>query len=277
MERYKFVFVVLVYRNTDVLDAFFESLINIDSKKVILLDSFSTDEAREKCKTIAERTDSVFLPIPNKGYGAGNNIGIKYAMDHFISDFIIVSNSDIIIRKLDSLDRFAGQECLIAPDTIMFNGKKQNPCQSRIPLLVAIYYWLTKTGYKYNSHFLITASHICSRLNKVLTYLYCGITGKKTIRVFMIHGSFLVFTAAAAKKLWPVYNEKMFLYNEEFYLALKAKKNNIPTFYCRENIVNHLEGASSSGDFWKQYDYYRASFSELEKSIQRGEIANVIF
>ena len=142
MEKYKYIFVVLVYRNIDVLDGFFESLKNIESKKVILLDSYSTDEVRERCKVIADRTDSIFLPVPNNGYGAGNNIGIKYAIDHFDSDFIIVSNSDIIVEKLDSLDQFIGRECIIGPETIMLSGKRQNPGQSRIPFLVLFYYWL---------------------------------------------------------------------------------------------------------------------------------------
>ena len=271
MKHYKHIFVVLVYRNTDVLDGFFKSLEEkVIDFKVVLVNSYYDDSSLEACRAYAERFNCDFLATPNKGYGAGNNIGIAFALENYWFDFLIVSNSDIIIRKLDSLDEFIDKECVIGPETIMLTGKKQNPGQGRYPLLIKLYFILSILGFERDSRFFITCSHACSRFNKILTYLLVSLSGQKIIRVFSVHGSFLIFTAKAVKKLAPVFCDEMFLYNEELFLGLKARKFNIPVYYSKNNLVNHLEGASGSGDYWKQYPHYKKSFGVLKRYIDTG-------
>lgn len=46
--------------------------------------------------------------------------------------------------------------------------------------------------------------------------------------------------------LYPFFNEDMFLYNEELFLAEKCRLAGVPMFYYPKIDVLHLEGASSS-------------------------------
>lgn len=275
MKHYKHIFVVLVYKNTEVLDGFFASLEEkVVGYKVILVNSFYDEISKNSCRDYALKFDCDFIEIPNKGYGSGNNVGIKYALDNYTFDFLIVSNSDIIVKKLDDLDQYIGKCCIIGPETVMLTGKKQNPCLGRYPALTSMYFLLCKKGYTKDAHLLITLAHVCSRLNKILTQLKQFVTRKKEIPVLAIHGSFFVMTYDAVKKIFPVFSEEMYLYNEELYLGLRAKQKEVPVIYSKNNLVNHLEGASCSGDFWKQYPHFKESFIILNRYMEEGYFDN---
>ena len=273
--NYKYVFVVLVYKNTEVLDGFFLSLEErVKDYKVILVNSYYDEESLVACRTWAEKKGCDFIDIPNKGYGEGNNVGIQFALNHYTFDFLVISNSDIIIKKLDSLDQYVGKECIIGPETIMLTGKRQNPSIGYNYFLNKLYFFFSRKGYQYDSPALITCSHICSRMTKWITYLKMFVFNKQAIRVFTVHGSFIILTAPAIRKLIPIFCNEMFLYNEELYLCLRAHQYGIPLYYDKKCIVNHLEGASCSGDFWKQYPLFKESFMFLKKIMEEGFFNN---
>lgn len=48
------------------------------------------------------------------------------------------------------------------------------------------------------------------------------------------------------QKLFPLYNERMFLFVEEMHLAMLAKKNGIKFYYDSSIVVNHKEDGSVS-------------------------------
>ena len=68
---FDFVFVVLVYRNTQDLKDFFSSL-NIPNSKVVVVNSFYNDETKSEFEQIAIDNGADFLNVENKGYGYGN-------------------------------------------------------------------------------------------------------------------------------------------------------------------------------------------------------------
>ncbi len=70
---------------------------NID--KIVIVDNCSTDESGDKLKHFKSEKISVILSEENKGYAAGNNIGIKYLINKFKVRYVIVSNPDIIIKE----------------------------------------------------------------------------------------------------------------------------------------------------------------------------------
>ena len=98
--KYDIVFVVLVYRNTDDLKDFFLHN-HIKNSHVIVVNSYYDDVSEGDFRKIAEDNGASFISVPNKGYGAGNNRGIEYALEHFNFDFLVISNADIQISKFD--------------------------------------------------------------------------------------------------------------------------------------------------------------------------------
>ena len=86
---YDFIFVVLVYRNTSDLVDFFASL-KLERTRVIVVNSFYDEESELQFKQIAESNHAEFLSVPNKGYGAGNNRGVEYALKHYDFKYLVI-------------------------------------------------------------------------------------------------------------------------------------------------------------------------------------------
>ena len=100
---YDFVFIVLVYKNTLDLEEFFLSL-NLLNTKVIVVDSFYDEVTSMAFENIALKYSASYLRVENRGYGYGNNMGIKYALAHYSFRYLIISNADIVVKQLDISD-----------------------------------------------------------------------------------------------------------------------------------------------------------------------------
>ena len=247
---YHTIVVVLVYRNIDIVKDFFQSL-NLKSHKVIIVNSYYDDASLEECRIIANQYGADFIPIENKGYGYGNNVGVQHAMNNYEYDFLIISNSDIEIKKMPHLDQYSGGEYIIAPKTIMRTGKHQNPST---PWEMPFLYPILSFAHRRRSPIVCTCCHICTRLAREIFRIYAFIIRKKEYKIFSAHGSFIIFTKRAINKLFPIFDDEMFLYNEEWFLALKAKKYNVPVVFIPDIEVFHYEGASSDFNVYSEYD-----------------------
>ena len=62
---YELVFVVLVYKNVEVLQQFFASLVLPYSYRVIVVNSFCNQETEEACRTLSLGYDADFISVPN--------------------------------------------------------------------------------------------------------------------------------------------------------------------------------------------------------------------
>lgn len=264
-ERYKFVFVVLIYKNVSVVKDFFLSLEKLSEYKVIVVNSFFDTTTEEECERLALSYKADYISVENKGYGFGNNIGIQHAIDNYKFEYLVVSNSDIIIKKLDYLYDHHIERAIISPNTVMKNGKRQNPCS---PYLFFPYIYLLKKAYYQNSIILARMSHIFNRLSIWFFFLISIFNRKEKYDIFMGHGSFIIFTYDVVILLNPIFNNNMFLYNEELYLGLKARFNSIPIFFIPDLKVLHFEGASAGDSYTnykKLFKFYKSSFFEMMK------------
>lgn len=252
MSKYNIVFVVLVYKNIKILHSFFQHL-NEPSSKVIIVNSFYDNDSLLECEAMAKSYNADFISIPNKGFSYGNNIGCKYAKDHYDFNFLITSNSDIEINSLSGLDSFINETAVIAPDAYMPTGKKQNP---NIVAYSDLYYYFNLWGRRLQNKYLTLLGCIVSRLQREIFWHLTIRTKKCRYSIFSVHGCFIIFTRKAFDILYPLFSEDMFLYNEELYLAFRCKQNAVPVFFVPSISVFHHEGASTSkGDlFYKKCD-----------------------
>ena len=242
MQIYDYVFVVLVYKNTDVLKSFFESLDKVSNKKIILVNSFYDEDSELRCHEIASNNNADFISVPNRGFGAGNNRGIEYAKEHYNFKYLILSNSDIIINNFEKAETLPKGACVVAPYTRLLTGKAQNP---NVPKEPKFTFWLLKKYLVKERNIYLHCAHIISRSQRELFLLFSKIVRKERYKIFSFHGSFIILSALAIEELMPVFDERIFLYNEEGYLASKCKYLNIPCYFCPRLRVTHLEGASS--------------------------------
>jgi GT2 family glycosyltransferase len=242
-----FIFVILVYRNSDDLLSFIMKLHTTDiyDYKVVIVNSFFDVDTMNKVKEIANLNKCDFINVPNKGYGAGNNAGISYAIQHYKFDFIIISNPDVVINKFDIKNLLAHKDEKIAIGPIIhtLNGKNQNP------------YWLIKNyltekliyiGYKEKNRIPL---YLGLGINKVIRQIglaYFKLISKKYIKVFALHGCFIIFSASAIFTLYPLFDEKMFLFAEESYLAHKMLHRGVTSFVTKTINIIHQEDGSIS-------------------------------
>lgn len=75
--------------------------------KVILVDNNSTDGSVDFVKDNFPEVEVIALNM-NYGFVAGNNIGIKYALEKYNPDYILLLNNDTKIVRQDTLKRLIG-------------------------------------------------------------------------------------------------------------------------------------------------------------------------
>lgn len=66
---------------------------------IVVVDNHSSDDSYEMLKENNDNTWTLLSSSENKGYAAGNNIGIKYLMDNFNVDIIGIVNPDVIFSN----------------------------------------------------------------------------------------------------------------------------------------------------------------------------------
>lgn len=253
--KYRVVFVVLVYRNTQDLRDFLK-YIDIKDSHTIVVNSYYDEQTEIEFKKIALKAEADFISVPNKGYGAGNNAGIEYALKHYLFDYLVVSNADIEIKDFEVtlLDNY--EACIIAPRLISLSGKNQNPSSPYKPC--ALFEKFRYFAFKNNHTKLIWLAYAYSRLTKIIFYLLC----KWRKRIFSAHGAFLIMHYEVVKRLHPLYNERMFLFNEEEHLGRKAESNEINTWYEPRIIIRHKEDGSMKVASVNEFEKARESFIE---------------
>ena len=240
---YKYVFCLLVYRNSEDL---IESLNSIKEKvndyKVIVVNSYYDEESKSIFENIAKKYNCDFINTENKGYGYGNNRGMEHALKNYEFDYFIVSNPDIIIEKFNESEFLLNnKDCVVAPLITTLNGKAQNPYWiKRAPKTERLLY----KGQKKKSNFLYYLGVAINKVRRV-----CGLkrflkSNKDNLEIFASHGSFVMFPKSVFDKLGLIYDENMFLFSEEAYLAHLFENAGIKTVLTKDIEILHKEDGS---------------------------------
>lgn len=256
--NYDFVFVVLVYKNSDDLRKFIK---NIDSKftnyKIIVINAHYSDDIDNKVKIIAEKNNCDFINIENKGYGYGNNVGIEYAEKKYKYQYIIIANPDTIVKSIDVNLIKKIKYGIIAPDIRTKKGKIQNPYWAIENRFAE---WLIYVGYKYNKKIIRYFAYAINKIIRNLYYILEKTSKSEYGKIYAAHGSFFILSKSAIHKIGKLFDENMFLFSEEAYVAYQAKKKEIPILYTNRIKVCHMEDGSINKSNIKEDDISRNSF-----------------
>lgn len=240
--NFNFVFVVLVYRNHTDLIEFLESLKKSDfTYKVIVVNSFYDIASKTMVEEVSFKYACEFINIENKGYSYGNNIGVKYAIEHYSYDYLVISNPDIIVNNmcLSILSQENKSLDIIGPKIITNNSKNQNPFYYSKNYFTFLFLKIfSQTQIKF---FL----YISLSINKMLGKFYRRFSvNSQYTQVYALHGSFIIFSSNAINQLEPLFDENMFLFCEEIHLAELVKSKNMSMHYYPKIEVLHKEDGS---------------------------------
>lgn len=236
------IFIVLVYRNTDDLVEFIQSASSkVSSYRVVVVNSYYDDASRDAFKSIAEEYSCDFINIENKGYGYGNNVGIKYAMENFNFKYLIVSNPDIELKEFSTASLDAYSEGLIGPLIKTSNCKDQNPYWA---IRNTVCEWLIYQGYKRKSRVFVLMGTAINRLIREVFLFTFRLSSKRLAKVYALHGSFVIFPYALLSKIGLPYDEKIFLFSEEADLAHELRAKGFKSYVAKDVSVLHKEDGS---------------------------------
>ena len=240
-QHFNVVFCVLTYKNhTDLIDFIESAKAACDFKyKIVVVNSFFDESTENNIRSVAEPNGCDFFSVPNKGYGTGNNRGIDFIRENYDFDYLIVSNPDIVIKDFDLkvLGAVKNEFFLAGPKIVCRKGKNQNPaivknCELATSLICK--------GFEKNNKLVIYSGYALNKFVKFFSFYYL----KKTPKMFQAHGSFVIFPKTTLEKLYPVYDENIFMFSEETDLAYRLKELKIKSYYLPRISVYHKEDGS---------------------------------
>ena len=197
---------------------------------IVVVDNCSTDDSYNILKAWETSKIIVLQAENNKGYGAGNNFGIKYAKDILQCDVAIIANPDVIFTE-ECVKQIA-QTFLESKDTAVVSAIQLKP--DKTPLRGTA--WNIPSVNKYIFSALFFLGKLYSKNEKY----------EKDTRtsVECVSGAFL---AVDVNKFLSVggYDERIFLYCEETMLGIKLKRAGFKTLLLTDETYVHYHEVST--------------------------------
>lgn len=242
MIKTEYIFIAVVYRNVEDIVEFLVSIQeHVLDYKVIIVNNYYDESTKSQFEKIATEFHCDFINCENKGYGAGNNAGIRLAIQKYDFDYLIVSNPDIVIKNFskDVIRQYT--DGVIGCKIYNLNHKNQNPMLVRNNVFATRMLYF---GIRNKSMPKLIIGKGLNKLERIIGRILLGWKKLNHRRVYQIHGSFLIFTRSAINQIGAPYDEAMFLFGEEGYLAYLLDQKKIPTYYCNAVEVLHKEDGS---------------------------------
>lgn len=182
--------------------------------KILIVDNKSTDESVERLNNLVSDKILLLVAEDNKGYSAGNNVGLRYILDNNIKGNIIISNPDIYFdsSNIDSILMPLNDEAIgVSTGLITMHGETISNYAWDVPS-----YWDMVTNlflltYKIKK---ILGLSIYHKLPKNEEFHYCS----------CVSGCFFCFTTETLQQV-GLFDERTFLFGEEFIFGYRLKQS----------------------------------------------------
>ncbi|WEV45360.1 glycosyltransferase family 2 protein [Streptococcaceae bacterium ESL0687] len=235
--------VVLNYNSFDDTIKCVEQLLSFSENfNIIVVDNASPNNSQEILRNKFKDVKNVSLLFAdeNKGYSAGNNIGIKFALKEFNSKYVGILNPDVIIpdanliyKTIEALN--IDDKYVIAGASPINNSKHFNASEAgwRIP---------TAKELVLNHSIRMPYSRIAQSFN---------IVDGTIAEVDCVAGCYFIAKSDFLKEI-DYLDEGTFLYNEENILGIKAKRLGYKELILLDEFYLHNHRHSSKdlkGDF----------------------------
>ena len=257
MEVCMFCFVILHYKTANDTIECVESIKALQSPcQIVIVDNFSDNGSIEIIEDRYGEANNIHIlkNSQNLGFASGNNIGYKYARETLHSDFIAVSNNDIIVDSPDFIDYvvnyyFSKQQYhILGPDIeSLVDGKHQNPMEDGTLEIKQV----SREIRRYQVLYCLSKLRIydCLKGSREQNGIKKDSFVKEIIPNIQLHGSFMVFSPAFIEKEEFAFRPGTFLYMEESILYKYCQKNGYKCTYNPTVKVYHKEDSSTNSLF----------------------------
>lgn len=231
--------VVLNYNDYETTKCFIEAIHDYQIiNKIVVVDNNSTDDSFNLLSKLNDTKVVTIKTDKNGGYGSGNNFGIKYLEDNSSSEFILLSNPDVIITEEAIIKCFEflkdhSDYALCAPFMCDKNGIKQYNSAFKIP---------SKLKY------IMSFGLLFSKLFKVSFYKGLENIQDECKTVDGLSGSCFMMNKQIMLE-HGMFDENIFLYCEEIILGFKMKQANKKLALLANTTFIHNHSVSISKSY----------------------------
>lgn len=231
--------VILNYNDFNTTIGLLNHIKNFKSiQSIVLVDNRSTDGSYQKLCLLQTEKIHVLQSPRNGGYGYGNNIGVKYAKNHLIADYVLIANPDVFFE-----DDFVGHLL----DTFIRHPKAAvaSAPQSNSPDCA----WKRMSIFKY----VLATSLFFDEWMKIRCYPDHYFDGRAEVPVFAVPGSLLLVDVEKMNEIGG-YDEEFFLFFEEQVLAEKFLDKGYETWLNLEvsYVHNHHVSMRKTYNRWSR-------------------------
>lgn len=231
--------VILNYNSWDDTKECIHSIFDKEKKakyRIYLVDNASTEQvSEEQIRAWEDAGIRLIRSEENRGYSAGNNIGVREALNDGCSE-VLISNADVryeensILQMKNFLDRHSDAG-IVGPKIVLGNGVTQKECM------------MFKTGPK-EKYLLRTRLHMFFPKYNDRYWGREHDYEKETFQVYAVMGCCFMMRRDCALDMTP-FDEHTFLYEEELILGIRMEQAGWKTFYYPESVIHHLHGKST--------------------------------
>lgn len=218
--------------------------------EIVIVDNKSTDKSRNDLYQKKDEYSYTLIEAKeNKGFSAGNNIGIRYALDHQ-AEYIVLLNNDTLVdtKFLSKLIEYQSVhfECAVAIGKIYYAYKN---------------YTIWYAGGSVSP---ITTRTIHYGIGKVDNYS----SEEEAVQVSFATGCYMSIRRDVFSEI-GLLDEDYFLYDEDTDFSLRLAENNKKIFYIPSSVVYHKVSASTGdGSDLSQYYQVRNHFLLIKKNVK---------
>lgn len=207
--------------------------------KIVVVDNASADDSLSRLRQWEDEKIVVIEAEKNGGYGAGNNLGIRYAAECWGATHVVIANPDVSFEEdcVRGLAKVFRRHPETGAAAVRMEGEKEGPSLNawRLHGFWGELLFMDPLGRRL--------------LGRRLAYPPSYFRGKKAVFVDVVHGSMLMVSAEAFWKCGG-YDEGIFLYQEEAALGRRLRESGFRTVFLLTESYRH-EHAASISKTWK--------------------------
>ncbi len=218
---------------------------------IYVVDNASPDPVPPGLQELFYRSGITYIQSEkNVGYAAGNNLGIRQAVEDGCGR-ILITNSDVCFTEgcISGMAAYLQRHPevgIVGPKILDAAGNVQKSCLCR------------RTGLK-EKYFVRTRLNLFFR-KQYRTYFGLDRDYDKIFPVYAVLGCCFMISPECVRDVFP-FDEGTFLYEEEYILGIRMERAGYETHYDPECVIHHLHG-SSTGEV-KPFAYLCETISEI--------------
>lgn len=249
-----FTYVVLHYMSTEMTADCVNHMLRLsENSKIVIVDNCSPNGSGEQLRSIYNDNPRVHVIInsKNEGFARGNNIGYTYAKKNFNTDYIVVSNNDVIITQEDfekciSSFLVKNNVDVCGPDIITPDGFHQNPLSENTLSTNTLRREILLNKIKLILFSIPLFFNMYAKYRKRNKVIVGSLNKPVDIGDCVLHGAFIIFSRKYFSQEPYAFLPVTYMYSEEFVLYDYLKYKGYKTAICSNAQILHLGGKSTT-------------------------------